>query len=82
MGPGWDPGPVGPGQGPKARHAEHTRKLPNACRYPGGAARRGAWGGIHWGGDTPKDLTKPRHTIQSPGILDKASKTLYKSIEY
>ena len=40
----------------------------------GRAARRGAWGGIHWGGDTPKDYTKPRQTIQSPGILEKPQK--------
>ena len=40
-----------------------------------------SWGGIHWGGDTPKDYTKPRQTIQSPGILDKAPETLYKAPE-
>ena len=39
-------------------------------------------GDIHWGGDTPKDYTKPRQTIQSPRILDKAPETLYKSFEY
>ena len=40
--------------------------------------RRGARGGIDWGGDTLKDYTKPRRTIQSPkktlqrhNILDK-----------
>ena len=44
----------------------------------GGRARRGAWVRIHWGGDTQKDYTKPRQTIQSPGILDKAPETLYK----
>ena len=71
-----------------------TRLMGGAARRGapwGGAARRGApWpmgggrpprglGGIHWGGDTPKDYTKPRQTIQSPGILDKAPETLYKA---
>ena len=45
----------------------------------GGRPPRGL-GGIHWGGDTPKDYTKPRQTIQSPGILDKAPETLYKAL--
>ena len=48
----------------------------------GRAPAEGPGGGIHWGGDTPKDYTKPRQTIQSPGILDKAPETLYKCFEY
>jgi len=58
----------------------------------GGAARRGApWGergggrpaeGPGGGGEAPEDFTKPRQTIQSSGILDKAPETLYKSFEY
>ena len=47
----------------------------------GGDARRGAWGDTLGRGHT-KRLYKAPQTIQSPGILDKASGTLYKSIEY
>ena len=36
-------------------------------------------GGIHWGENTPKDFTKPKQTIQNPGILHKAAETLYKA---
>ena len=35
-------------------------------------ARRGAWGGIDWGGDISEDYTRPRQTIQSPDRLHEA----------
>ena len=49
---------------------------------PGGGASRVARGGIDWGGDTPKDYTKPRQTIQSPEKIIQTHKYKTKTVKY
>ena len=84
IGDPWDAGAArrgAPWGGGARREAPWGRGRRRGAPW-GGPPAEGPGEGIHWGGDTPKDYTKHRQTIQSPGIIDKAPETLYKSIEY
>ena len=55
--------------------AGHHRGIGNQCNCHH-LPTVSCWVGIHWGGDTPKDCTKPRQPIQRPDRLYKAPERL------